>query len=96
VRYSWDSYSRSLRRLNLDAPALPCLSQLRVPVRLVAARDDGVVDAALLHEIAARCPSVTVDLWPADGHHLPLTRPPDCLAVVSDVLNESTVPGEPA
>ncbi len=83
VRYSWDSYSRSLRRLILDAPALPWLSQLQVPVRLVAAGDDGVVDAALLHETAVRCPSVTVDLWPAGGHHLPLTHPSDCLAVVS-------------
>lgn len=58
VRYSWDSYSRSLRRLLLDAPALPWLSQLQVPVRLVAALDDAVVDAALLHEISGRCP------WP--------------------------------
>ncbi len=40
VRYSWDSYSRTLRRLILDAPALRWLSQLQVPVRLVAARDD--------------------------------------------------------
>jgi pimeloyl-ACP methyl ester carboxylesterase len=96
VRYSWDSYSRSLRRLILDAPALPWLSQLQVPVRLVAARDDAVVDAALLQEIAARWPSVTVDLWPAGGHHLPLTRPLDCLAVVSEVLNELTVPDGPA
>jgi len=96
VRYSWDSYSRSLRRLILDAPALPWLSQLQVPVRLVAARDDAVVDAALLHEISGRCPSVTVDLWPAAGHHLPLTRPLDCLAILSEVLNDFTVPGEPA
>jgi pimeloyl-ACP methyl ester carboxylesterase len=29
VRYSWDSYARSLRRPILDAPALPWLSQLR-------------------------------------------------------------------
>jgi pimeloyl-ACP methyl ester carboxylesterase len=93
VRYSWDSYSRSLRRLILDAPALPWLSQLRVPVRFVAASDDAVVDAALLQEIPDRCPSVTVDLWRAGGHHLPLTRPLDCLSVVSAVLKELNVPG---
>ncbi len=96
VRYSWDSYSRSVRRLILDAPALPWLSQLQVPVRLVAALDDAVVDAALLHEISGRCPWVTVDLWPVAGHHLPLRRPLDCLAIVSEVLNDVTVPGEPS
>lgn len=56
VRYSWDSYSRSLRRMILDAPALPWLSQLQVPVRLVAAGDDGAVDAALLHQMASGVP----------------------------------------
>jgi pimeloyl-ACP methyl ester carboxylesterase len=93
VRYSWHSYSRSLRRLILDTPALPWLPQLQVPVRLVAARDDAVVNAALLHEIAAKCPSVTVDLWPAGGHHLPLTRPLDCLAILSEVLDDVSVAG---
>jgi pimeloyl-ACP methyl ester carboxylesterase len=95
VRYSWDSYSRSLRRLLLDAPALPWLSQLQVPVRLVAARDDAVVDVVLLQKIAAECPSVSIDLRPAGGHHLPLTHPSDCLSVVSAVLDELTVSGAP-
>lgn len=39
---------------------------------------------------------VTVDLWPVAGHHLPLRRPLDCLAIVSEVLNDVTVPGEPS
>jgi pimeloyl-ACP methyl ester carboxylesterase len=88
IRYSWDSYSRSLRHLILDAPAISWLSQLRLPVRLIAARDDAVVDAAVLQDIARRCPSVSVDLWPAGGHHLPLTHPSDCLSVLSSILDE--------
>jgi pimeloyl-ACP methyl ester carboxylesterase len=96
VRYSWDSYSRSLRRLILDAPAVSWFSQLRVPVRLVAGCDDAVVDAVVLQEIAARWPSVSLDLRSAGGHHLPLTHPSDCLSMVSAVLDELAAAGGPA
>jgi pimeloyl-ACP methyl ester carboxylesterase len=93
VRYSWDSYSRSLRHLILEAPAPAWMSQLRVPVRLIAARDDAVADAEMLQEIAARRPCVSVDVWAAGGHHLPLTHPSECMSLVASVLEELETPG---
>jgi pimeloyl-ACP methyl ester carboxylesterase len=93
VRYSWDSYSRSLRHLILEAPTVSWMSRLSVPVRLIAARDDAVSDADMLQELAARWPCVSVDLWAAGSHHLPLTHPSECMSVVASVLDELETSG---
>jgi pimeloyl-ACP methyl ester carboxylesterase len=85
VRYSWHSYSDTLRRLILAAPAIDWLPQLHVPVRLVIGGADRIPDRPLLRELAAH-PLLAVEVWPGGGHHLPLTHPQRCPAAITAVL----------
>jgi pimeloyl-ACP methyl ester carboxylesterase len=90
VRYSWHSYSDTLRRLILAAPGAAWVPQLQVPVRLIVGRTDRVPDADLLFELAAAQPSLTVQIWPTGGHDLPLTHPRACRAAVHSALTAVT------
>ncbi len=82
VRHSWASYTGTLRRVVLDAPAMRWLEAVKVPVHLVAGESDGVVDLGFLGELAARYPLLSVEAWTRSGHDAPLTDPARCLEAI--------------
>jgi pimeloyl-ACP methyl ester carboxylesterase len=89
VRYTWQSYSRTIRNVIVEGEAGKWLADVRVPVTLVAGAQDTVVDADYLAGLAEQHANVTLDRW-AGGHHLPLSAPARCVELLRDVLRPAS------
>ncbi len=83
VQHSWASYSRSLRRLVLDADTARWLAQVDAPVVIVAGDADPVCDQRWLRELASRGPATRFCAWPGH-HHLPLLRPIELVELIRE------------
>ena len=84
VRYTWQSYSRTIRNVIVESDPGQWLADVRAPVVLVATAGDNVVDARHLEELAKRNGNVTVHRW-AGEHQLPLSCPARCVELIRDV-----------
>jgi len=78
VQHSWPSYSGSFRHLVRGGHVTADLARIRVPVRLIAGEEDGVLDIEFLNELSRAHPHVHVEHWPG-AHDLPLTLPDRCV-----------------
>lgn len=72
------------------------LAQLRVPALLVAGEYDRQAPAAVMERMAARMPDARFACVAGAGHLLPLERPRELAAVVSDFLRRIEPEGEAA
>lgn len=86
VEHSWASYSETLERLVIDNAAADWLSDITVPVVIVAGLGDPVCNHPFLREIAGSHPNVDYRAWPGD-HHLPLTDPTRAMALIVDIAD---------
>jgi pimeloyl-ACP methyl ester carboxylesterase len=82
VLHSWNSYSESLIGLVLRSDASDWLSDIHVPVLLIAGDHDAACDHGWLQVIATRYPNVRVEVWGGE-HHLPLT---DSGAIIQRIM----------
>jgi pimeloyl-ACP methyl ester carboxylesterase len=80
-RHTWDSYWGTMERVILAADADRWLAAARVPVRVVAGVEDGMVDADFLAELASRHRHMEHRRLPG-GHDLPLTAPRRCVGEI--------------
>jgi pimeloyl-ACP methyl ester carboxylesterase len=83
TRHSWIAYSQTLRQVILAAEGAQWLGATRLPIRLVAGGQDRYLDLDFLKELAGRNTHLQVDVWPDDGHDLPLLLPDRCMATIS-------------
>jgi pimeloyl-ACP methyl ester carboxylesterase len=90
VEHSWASYSETLERLVIDNTAINWLSNVTVPVVIVAGLGDPVSNHPFLREIARSHPNINYQSWSGD-HHLPLTNPTRTLALILDVADSPCV-----
>jgi len=95
VEHSWASYSETLERLVLDSGAVGLLSDVTVPVVIVAGHDDPVCNHPFLEEIARIHPNVAYRAWRGD-HQLPLTDPRLTVGLILDVADGSWTSPQPA
>lgn len=72
------------------------LAQLRVPVLLVAGERDRQAPAAVMERMAGRMPDARFVCVPGAGHLLPLERPKELAAAVSDFLRRIEPEGDAA
>lgn len=86
VQHSWPSYSGTIRRLVIEAQPPMDLDRVECPVRLVAGKDDLVLDLRYLRKLAEMRSNVTLELWPGD-HDLPLVAPEQCVEIVQEMLD---------
>lgn len=89
VQHTWESYSRSLERLILDADAVPLVEAANVPIGFVAGGRDRVPDIPLLERLAVAHDHVTHAIWPDDDHDLLLTSPDRALDELRNALTRS-------
>ena len=82
TRHSWTSYSETVRKVIFAAEAVQWLTSARCEIVLVAGTEDRLLDLDLFRELSDRYPHVQLRIVPGAGHHLPLTRPDDCLAAI--------------
>jgi abhydrolase domain-containing protein 8 len=72
---------KALWRQRLDiAPA--SLSQLKLPVRLIAGEADQLTPPVLAEQIALQLPDAQVSVLPRCGHQIPLERPDAVIAAI--------------
>ncbi len=81
VQHTWASYSGTLKRVVLQGHASAWLSEISVPVRLIAGDRDPVTDLELLRSLAASNPLIQLEIWPGD-HDQPLRDPDRCVAAL--------------
>ena len=81
VLHSWASYSGTVRNLIVGAQPPAELSELRIPLWLIAGESDAVVDREFLRELAERHRLLRLAIWPG-GHDLPLTAAQRCVDAV--------------
>lgn len=72
------------------------LAQLRVPALLVAGERDRQAPAAVMERMAGRMPDARFVCVPGAGHLLPLERPKELAAAVSDFLRRIEPEGDAA
>lgn len=72
--HSWTSYSRTLRQVVIDHPAVPDLAATDVPCTLVYGRTDRTASHAPLPGLLAANPALRAVELPG-GHHLPAQDP---------------------
>ncbi|MBJ7609289.1 MAG: alpha/beta fold hydrolase [Candidatus Dormibacteraeota bacterium] len=88
VDHRWWSYVQSMEGLILSAEAPGWVISAKRPVDLVAALDDAVPDVALLNELRAANPLVSLTLLADGGHDLPLGRTQRCLELIQLRVDE--------
>ena len=94
VEHSWASYSETLERLVIDNAAADWLSDITVPVVIVAGTGDPICNHPFLREIARSHPNVDYQAWPG-GHHLPLTDPTRAMALIVDIADGAKPSAQP-
>ena len=95
VEHSWASYSETLERLVIDNAAADWLSDITVPVVIVAGLADPICNHPFLREIARSHPYVDYQAWPG-GRHLPLTDPTRAMALIVDIADGASRQHSPA
>lgn len=80
VRHSWQSYSETLANLIVSAELSKELTELSIPVRLVAGQRDEAVDLPFLAKLATGCSHLSLGIVGDAGHDLPLSHPEVCIA----------------
>lgn len=95
VEHSWASYSESLGRLVLDSGAAGWLSDVTVPVVIVAGRGDPVCNHPFLEEIARTHANVAYRAW-RGGHQLPLTDPTLAIGLILDIADWAGTSAHPS
>jgi len=93
VQHSWASYSQSMAGLILSGESPGWLATVTRPVQLIVAQDDPVPDPVLLSRLCEVNDLVSLEIWPDGGHHLPLTRPAECLAAIAVAIDLAGSPG---
>ncbi|MEO7197631.1 MAG: alpha/beta fold hydrolase [Solirubrobacterales bacterium] len=86
VRHTWTSYLGAMNEVLLNPEwqtALATLSHAGVPVLLVSAARDNVVNADYYRELAATHPGVTTIEHPSADHLLPISHPQWCAEQIS-------------
>lgn len=78
VEHSWQSYTETVANLVLSAQLAANVTELTIPVRLVAGHRDKAMDLGFLAELATAPHSLRV-VGDA-GHDLPLSHPELCVA----------------
>ena len=82
VQHSWASYSQSFRQVLASAEGGRWLTNLHVPVELVAGAEDPATDLVYLRQLAEQQPYVKLTIRDGADHDLPLTNPTDAVAVI--------------
>lgn len=86
VRHSWSSYRETLSSLVLAAEAPSWITEIDVPMRIVAGARDSAVDLSFLDSLAGLHDDVSLRVVPDAGHDLPLTHPDECVRELGDAL----------
>jgi len=94
VEHTWASYTETLEGLVLDSGAAGWLSDVTVPVVIVAGRDDPVCNHPFLEGIARTHPNISYRAWHGD-HHLPLTDPGLAIGLILEVADSSGTSAQP-
>ena len=87
VQHSWASYSQSFRQVLASAEGGRLLTDIHVPVELVAGADDPVTDLAYLRQLAEQLPHVALAALDRADHDLPLTNPTGAVVVLTRAAN---------
>lgn len=74
ISSSWAATSQSFSRVLLSGEAAGWLSQVEVPVLLMAGIDDHIPIPSFLRELASQHPHVSVEFFAGADHHLPLIQ----------------------
>jgi pimeloyl-ACP methyl ester carboxylesterase len=85
TRHSWVSYSETMRRVILGAEAATWFASQgteAAPILVVAGDQDHYLDLEFLGGLVDRRPSARLEVWPGEGHDLPLVQPERCLAAI--------------
>jgi pimeloyl-ACP methyl ester carboxylesterase len=85
TRHSWVSYSETMRRVILAAEAATWFASRGTedpPILVVAGDQDRYLDLEFLGELVGQGSGAWLDVWPGEGHDLPLVQPARCLAAI--------------
>ena len=78
--------TQSLRAVAGRRPLLDQLSQIRVPVTIVAGKADAVVKPKASEAMHRRIPGSTLVVYPRTGHAVPTERPGDVAQLIQGLL----------
>ena len=87
-KHSWRSYSRTLRRVVVEHPAVPDLERLSIPCTLLYGEQDRSASRATLPALLRRNRLLTHVEVPGGTHHLPARQPDRVAEVLRRVLAE--------
>lgn len=92
-KHSWRSYSRTLRRVVVEHPAVPDLERLSIPCTLLYGEQDRSASRAPLPALLRRNRLLTHVEVAGGTHHLPARQPERVAEVLRRVLAESVSSG---
>lgn len=82
LQHTHRSSAETLTKVIVAAGGADWLSQVTIPVHLIAGDRDTVVDRGFLAELARRHDHVSFSVWAGAEHELPLTHPEACVAEI--------------
>lgn len=92
AEHSWASYAETLASVVIGSAASNWLSELTLPITIVAGTSDSVLELPFLSKLAQRHDNITLLTIEDAGHDLPLSHPKVCIDEIVHLLDATASP----